>query len=65
MGLARGVMTAAMNRLVELGHERAMLVTQARREVAIRTYLRFGFRVTDPVMRAYLHGKMGHPAMEE
>jgi len=42
-GLAKGMMTAAMNRLRELGHRRAMLVTHTVRTVAIRTYLNFGF----------------------
>lgn len=43
-GLARCMMTAVMDRLRELGHTRAFLLTQPPRLAAIRLYLRFGFR---------------------
>ena len=42
-GLCRPMMTAAMNRLKALGHERAILGTQTPRLVAIKVYLDFGF----------------------
>ena len=48
-GLAKAMMTAAMNRLRACGHRRAMLGTHTRRIAAIKVYLDFGFR---PDMRA-------------
>lgn len=42
-GLCRPMMTAAMNRLKALGHERAVLDTQTPRLAAIKVYLDFGF----------------------
>ena len=42
-GLAKPMVTVAMNRLRLLGHRRAMLRTQTPRIVAIKTYLDFGF----------------------
>jgi RimJ/RimL family protein N-acetyltransferase len=46
-GLCKGMVTAGLNRLRELGHRRAMLGTEPFRVPAIKTYLRFGF-VLDP-----------------
>ena len=42
--LAKTMVSAAMNRLAELGHRRAMLDTETRRLRAIGLYLDFGFR---------------------
>ncbi len=43
-GLAKPMLSAVMNRLVELGHVRAMLTTNEVRLPAIGLYLKFGFR---------------------
>lgn len=42
-GLAKPMMTAAMNRMWDLGHRRAYLITQTPRTGAIKLYLDFGF----------------------
>ncbi len=42
-GLAKPLLTAALERLVELGEERAYLTTESPRLVAINLYLKFGF----------------------
>ncbi|MFW6163775.1 MAG: GNAT family N-acetyltransferase [Planctomycetota bacterium] len=42
-GLSKPLLTLTLNRLRELGHERAFLGTQTVRPVAINLYLRFGF----------------------
>jgi GNAT superfamily N-acetyltransferase len=42
-GLCRPMMTAAMNHIKALGHERAVLGTQTPRLAAIKVYLDFGF----------------------
>jgi GNAT superfamily N-acetyltransferase len=42
-GLCKPIVTAAMNRLAELGHERAILGTQTVRRIAIKVYLDFDF----------------------
>jgi GNAT superfamily N-acetyltransferase len=47
-GLAKPMMTAAMNRFKELGHTRVYLGTQTTRIPAIQLYLKFGF---DPDIR--------------
>ncbi len=43
-GLSKPMLSAALNRMRELGHGRAMLTTHTRRLVAIRLYLSFGFQ---------------------
>lgn len=42
-GLAKPLLAAVCNRLLELGHDRAYLVTSTARLPAIRLYLKFGF----------------------
>ena len=42
-GLSKPLMTATLNRLRELGHERAYLTTATVRPPAINLYLKFGF----------------------
>lgn len=42
-GLARPLMTLVLNRMAELGHERAQLNTATIRLPAVNLYLRFGF----------------------
>jgi len=42
-GLAKPVMTIILNRMRELGHQKAMLRTQSFRIPAIQLYLKFGF----------------------
>lgn len=42
-GLCKPMLSAVLNRMVELGHRRAMLGTQTVRLVAIKTYLDYGF----------------------
>lgn len=42
-GLAKPLLTAICNRLVELGHQRAYLTTWTAKLPAIRLYLRYGF----------------------
>ena len=42
-GLAKPLLTAVMNRMVELGHPRAYLTTATQRLPAINLYLKFGF----------------------
>ena len=42
-GLAKPLLSAVCNRLVELGHERAVLGTQTYRIPAICLYMKFGF----------------------
>ena len=46
-GLAKPLLTAVMNRMVELGHQRARLATATQRLPAINLYLKFGF-LPDP-----------------
>lgn len=57
-GLAKCLMTAVMNRLRELGHAKAYLITQAPRVGAVGLYLKFGFvpRVRSDEERAAWHG---------
>ncbi len=43
LGLAKPMVSAAMNRLRELGHRRAMLTTESHRIPAIKVYHDFGF----------------------
>ena len=43
-GLAKPMLTAVLNRMVELGYERACLDTDTRRLPAVNLYLSFGFR---------------------
>jgi len=47
-GLAKCLMSIILERMVELGDERAVLWTSTARTAAIRLYLRFGF---EPVIR--------------
>ena len=42
-GLAKPLMSLALNKLIELGHKRAYLVTSSARIPAISLYLKFGF----------------------
>jgi GNAT superfamily N-acetyltransferase len=42
--LSKPLLAATCRRLVELGHQRARLITQTPRIAAINLYLRFGFR---------------------
>lgn len=42
-GLAKALMSAVCQRLVELGHKSAYLTTDAERPVAVALYRRFGF----------------------
>lgn len=42
-GLGKAVLSAACDRLIELGHDRAYLLTESPRLRAIRMYLDFGF----------------------
>jgi GNAT superfamily N-acetyltransferase len=42
-GLGRALLTFALHRLAELGHDRAYLTTSTGRPAAIRLYLRYGF----------------------
>jgi GNAT superfamily N-acetyltransferase len=53
-GLSRPLLAAVCARLRERGHRRAFLTTSTRRLVALRLYLRFGFRAdpTDERQRA-------------
>jgi GNAT superfamily N-acetyltransferase len=44
-GLAKPLLRATLLRMKELGHARAMLVTQSTRKVAIRLYEQFGFAI--------------------
>jgi GNAT superfamily N-acetyltransferase len=63
-GLCRPMMTAAMNRLKSLGHERAMLGTQTPRLGAIKVYLDLGFLpdlCDDEARRAWLLVKQEMP----
>ena len=68
-GFCKCMVSAALNRLRDLGHRRAMLGTEPFRIPAIRTYLRFGF-VIDPrneaasQVRDLLRARIGHPALE-
>lgn len=67
-GLAKGMMTVAMNRLRALGHRRAMLFTQTPRLGAIKVYLDFGFApVADSEKAVYAWGlvaaELDHPAL--
>jgi len=67
-GLSKSMMTVAMNRLRALGHRRAMLATDTRRIVAIRTYLDFGFvpdMTTGDAERAWrlVREQLDHPAL--
>lgn len=67
-GLCKCMVTAAMNRLRELRHRRAMLGTEPFRIPAIRTYLGFGF-VLDPrhktvnAVRDLLRARISHPGL--
>ena len=67
-GLSKALMTAAMNRMRSLGHRRAMLVTDTRRLIAIKTYLDFGFAPdmrTPNADRAWrlIRKALDHPAL--
>ncbi len=42
-GLCKPMLTVVLNRMVELGHRRALLGTQTARLAAIKTYLDYGF----------------------
>ena len=44
-GLAKPLLRATLLRMKELGHEKAMLITQSTRTTAIRLYEKFGFAV--------------------
>ena len=67
-GLAKPMMTEAMNLLKRLGHRRAILGTQAPRLAAIKLYLDFGF-VPDmsapDAQRAWrmVQAQLRHPAL--
>ena len=68
-GLAKPLMTAVMNLLKGLGHERAILTTQTPRIPAIKTYLDFGFvpdMTVDDARRAWslVHQVLRHPTLD-
>ena len=67
-GLGRAALTAAMNRLAALGHERAWLATSTARLPALKLYLDFGFApVTNgpEAARAWrlVKAHLDHPAL--
>lgn len=67
-GLAKPMLTAAMNRLKTLGHRRAILGTQAPRLVAIKVYLDVGFvpdMTAKDAQRAWdmIRDALPHPAL--
>jgi GNAT superfamily N-acetyltransferase len=61
-GLAKPLLTAVCNRLVELGHDRAYLVTSTARLPAISLYLRFGF---EPDIRSDQDREIWQPTLNE
>ena len=69
-GLGRAALTAAMNHLIALGHERAWLATSTARLPALKMYLDFGFApvTNDPAaVRAWqvVKAHLDHPALAQ
>ncbi|MFB3891763.1 MAG: N-acetyltransferase family protein [Phycisphaerae bacterium] len=67
-GLAKPMMTAAMNLMKRLGHRRAILGTQTPRLAAIKVYLDFGFvpdMTAEDAARAWklIQDELHHPAL--
>ena len=68
-GLAKPMMTVAMNRLAEL-HDRAFLTTSTARPIAIKVYLNFGFvpcihRDEDEEAWRYFAEQFDHPLLRD
>ena len=70
-GLARPLISRVLERMKELGCNRAMLTTQTTTWVACRLYLDFGFRPSEEAMQDELEGwcilraLVDHPALQE
>ena len=68
-GLARPLISCVLERLAQLGHERAMLTTQTTTWVACQLYLQFGFHPSQRCMQQELEGwrilraLVDHPAL--